>query len=81
MGCAGSLHTAHVAVARDGNVEGDDGASYFVKEDVKALIVTTGGDFHCCHDDLLGDVIDPVSTKLTVLICQLRLPNWFALAF
>lgn len=68
-------------MARDGNVEDDERLSVHVKEDVAALISNTGGNFDRLQDDRRGSVVSPVSTSLAALLCQLSLPNTFAVAF
>lgn len=79
--CAGSSHTADVDVARNGSIENDDRMSGRVIEDVGALTRNTGWDSDCGRDDLLGDVVESVSTMLEVLLYELPLPNLFAVAY
>lgn len=40
-----SYHTVHVYVAKDGNVDEDDGVSARANEDARALKANTGWDF------------------------------------
>lgn len=71
----------HADVASDGSVEEDDRASGLEKEGVGALIANPAVDFDQGRDDLLDDVVNPVSTTWDILLCQLLLPNCFAVAF
>lgn len=66
---------------REGSVEEDGGVSVLVNEDVKALIVSTSGNFDRQLDNRLGSAVDLVSTALAVLLWQLLIPHCFAEAF
>lgn len=68
-------------MAKDGNVESDDGVSVLLNEEVVALIADTGIDLHRRRDDRLGDAMDLVSATLTVSLSQLIFPNCFGIEF
>lgn len=78
--CVGSSHTVRIDVARDGNVNDDDGVSYRVNKDVGLLTTNSDGDFDRCRHDRLGDVKPPASTTLAFLSCQLFLSGCFTVA-
>lgn len=51
------------------------------KEDLGTLMANTGGDFDWWQDGDMKDEANYISTTLAVLMCQLILPNCFAVAF
>lgn len=69
--CVWLKHKLHVGVAEDGSVEDDIGVFDLVNEEVESLIANTDGDRDQRQDDRLDDAINPLSTTLTVLLCQL----------
>lgn len=71
----------HADAARNGNGEDHDGVPVCVNKDVGALVANTGGEFDRRRDDRIEDVVDPASTMLAVLLCQLLLRNIIAVIF
>lgn len=65
----------------DGNVKDEDEVSVLVNDDVGTLMANSGWDFYRRRDERVGDVMGSTATTLVVLLCQLRLPNCFAVVF
>lgn len=55
--------------------------SVLVNNNVGALVASACDNLDGQRDDQIGDVLDPVSASLAVLLCRLCLLNCFALAF
>lgn len=68
-------------MGRGCSVEDKHGLSIIVNDNVGALLASTDADIDWRHGDPSADGFDPVSTVLAILLCQLLLPNSFAIAF
>lgn len=78
--CVGSWHTTHVEVARDGSIEDKDRVLVLVNDNIGVLLASSGEDVTRRQDDRVSDVADPASKTIAILLCQLFLPNCFAVA-
>lgn len=68
--CMRSQYTLHVDVARNSSLKDDNGVvSVLMNDDIGVLMASTGRDLDQRQDKRLGDVGDPVSTTLALLLC------------
>lgn len=66
--CAGSQQTSLADVAKDGNVENQNGLFVLVNDDVEAFTANADGDFDQRRDEQVGNVADSGSTTRAYLL-------------